>query len=284
MTLTRLSMLAAQWAVAGALLWWGGFPPRLRRGLALLVSAGGLVFLVLALNTPGQREAATTGGFLIGSAYVTGKASASASLPYYVLTGLCLLLGTAGLALPDTAALSLRRHWLATAIGLSIGVTVVRLMLERAAAPPRLAWAFGVTALAPVAGAYFARCLRADRPAGFGWGALLRALAVYGLAVRGWVALLYTAATLAHFGSTHYDVSIVSGAHNPITGDWSVFQPASLHQVVALVALPQLLFWPVYTVIAGLIGAGVMALAWRGRGRESQPAPGAVEMTAAPQD
>jgi len=47
----------------------------------------------------------------------------------------------------------------------------------------------------------------------------VRALALYGLAVRGWVTALYTTATLAHPGSTHYDISRVAGAHNPITGD-----------------------------------------------------------------
>ena len=34
MELTRALTLVALWAVAGALLWWGDLPPRLRRGLA----------------------------------------------------------------------------------------------------------------------------------------------------------------------------------------------------------------------------------------------------------
>jgi hypothetical protein len=284
MMLTRFSMLAAQWAVVGGLLWWGGFPPRLRRVLSLLASAAGLFFLGLAFNTVGQREADTTGGFLIGSAYVTGKASASASLPYYVLTALCLLLGTLGLALPDGAAASLRRRWLATAAGVSMAIVVVRLLLERAAAPPGLAWAFGVTALAPLVGASFARSLRDEGR--WGWGRLVRALAAYGLLVRGFLTLLYTAATLTHRGSTHFDISAVTRARNPLTGAWQVFEPSSLRQVMTLVALPQLLFWPVYTVIAGLIGAGLVRLAWAlaGRGRQPQPVGGGVEMAPARQD
>jgi hypothetical protein len=284
MMLTRLSMMAAQWAVAAVLLYWGGFPPRLRRLLAVLASAAGLFFLGLALNTPGQREADISGGFLIGSAYATGKALATASLPYYVLTALCLLLGTLALALPDGAAATLRRRWLATAVGVSMGVIVVRLVLERAAAPPRLAWAFGVTGLAPLVGVFFAHCLR--RAGRTGWGPLVRALAVYGLLVRGFLTLVYTAATLAHLGSTHFDISSVTGAHNPFTGRWHVFEASSLHQVMSLVALPQLLFWPLYTVVAGLIGAGLVRLAWAlaGRGRQPQPVGGGVEMAPARQD
>ena len=284
MLLARFWMQVAQWAVAGILLWWGGYPPRLRRVVALLASAAGLLFLGMALNTPGLREAATSGGFLIGSGYVTGKASATASLPYYVLTALCLLLGTLALALPDRAAAALRRRWLATAVGLSVGVILVRLLLERAAAPPRLAWAFGITGLAPLVGAYFDHRLRQEGRAG--WGRLARALAVYGLLVRGFLTLLYTTATLAHLGSTHFDISGVTGAHNPITGRWQVFEASSLHQVVSLVALPQLLFWPVYTVVAGLIGAGLVRLAGAlaGGGRQPQPVGGGVEMAPARQD
>jgi hypothetical protein len=284
MRLMYLATLAVVWAVAGALLWWGHLPPRPRRVLALLASAAGLVFLGVALNTAGQHEAATTGGFLIGSAYVTGTASALASLPYYLMTALCLLLGTAGLALSDRAARALRRHWLAAAIVLSIAVTLVRLILERAAAPPLLAWAFGVTALAPLVGAFFATSVWAE---GDGWTRIVKALAVYGLAVRAWVTALYAAATFAHLGSTHYDLSRVVRARNAFTGRVHWFEPASLHQVVSLVALPQLLFWPLYTVAAGLLGA-VLARVVRswlmGRPREPQPLAGPVEMAAARQD
>jgi len=280
MELTRALTLVALWAVAGALLWWGGLPPRLRRGLALLASAAGLVFLAVALNTAGQREADTTTSVLIGSTYLTGKAYASASLPYYVMTGLCLLLGTIGLALPDSAARGLRRHWLASAIGLSLAVPVVRLLLERSAAPPALAWAFGVTALPPLVGAYFAISARSE---GKGWREVLRALAVYALSVRGFIALLYVAATAAHLGSTHYDMSRVVKARNAFTGAVYLFEPGSLWQLVALVAVPQLAVWPLYTVVAGLLGAGLVRLATGARA-DDKPVATPAEMAAARQE
>jgi hypothetical protein len=283
MELTRALTLVALWAVAGALLWWGDLPPRLRRGLALLACAAGLVFLAMALNTAGQRWADTTTGVLMGTSAITDKAYASASLPYYVMTGLCLLLGTAGMALSESAARRLRRHWLAMAIGLSLAVPIVRLMLERSAAPPALAWAFGVTALAPLVGAYFAASARVE---GKGWREVVRALAVYALSVRGWIAVLYVVATLAHLGSTHYDMSRVVRARNTLTGAVYVFQPGSASQLVALVAVPQLVGWPVYTVVAGLIGAGLVRMTGGALSRpsRSQAAAARVEMSPARPD
>ena len=115
-----------------------------RRGLAIVTSGAGLVFLILALNTQGLRESATTAVFLVGRPYVTGQVSASASLPYYVATALCLLLGTLGLSVSDEAARRLRARWLATAIVLSLAVTATRFWLEKVAAPD--AWSYAVIA------------------------------------------------------------------------------------------------------------------------------------------
>jgi hypothetical protein len=280
MELTRALTLVALWAVAGALLWWGDLPPRLRRGLALLASAGGLVFLAIALNTAGQRWSDTTTGVLMGTSATTDKTFASASLAYYVMTGLCLLLGTAGMALTDSAAHRLRRHWLAMAIGLSLAITFVRLLLERSAAPQLLAWGFGITTLPPLVGAYFAASARLE---GKGWREVVRALAVYALSVRGWIAVLYLVATMAHLGSTHYDMSRVVRARNALTGTVYVFEPGSASQLLALVAMPQLVGWPVYTVVAGLIGAGLVRMTGGALSRPSQSsaAAPAVEMSPA---
>ena len=279
MQLTRALTLVALWAVAGALLWWGDLPPRLRRGLALLVSAAGLVFLSIAFQSAGLREANTTTDVLIASTYSTGKAYASASLPYYVMTGLCLLLGTVALTLPEPVVFALRRHWLATAIGLSLSLPVVRLLLERSAAPPALAWAFGVTTLPPLVGAYFAVRARAE---GKGWRQVVRALVIYGLSVRGFIALVYVLATVSHMGSTHFDMSRVIRARNAFTGSVYLFEPGSFWQLVTLVAVPQLAVWPIYTVLAGLLGAGLVRLTGPalGPGGQQKPLP-PVEMAAA---
>ena len=159
---------------------------------------------------------------------------------------------------------------------------VVRLLLERSAAPPALAWAFGITALPPLIGAYFAASARLE---GKGWREVVRALAVYALTVRGWVAILYVAATLAHLGSTHYDMSRVVRARNTLTGAVYVFEPGSLRQLLALVAVPQLIGWPVVTVAAGLLGASLVRLTGGALARpQEQPAVAAVEMSPARQE
>jgi hypothetical protein len=255
--LIRLLLFAAASAMVGLLLIWGRLSGPWRRRVALAVSAAGLVFLFLALNTAGEREAMTTGAFLLGPRYITGKTQASASLPYYVMTGVCLLLGTSGLALPNHAARRLADHWMATAIGLSVLVTLVRFLLEKAAAPAIWTWIVGLWALAPVVGAFFAWSLRgASRPL----RSLVVALLVYGVAVRAWVAGLYVVATALHLG-THYDLSQVVRLPNPIDGTVHVFTPASFSQVFNLAILPQLLFWPIYTLVAGLIGVALFRLA-----------------------
>src|SRR5271169_2068312 len=95
-------------------------------------------------NVAVVRESHTTATFLMGSSYVTEQASASASLPYYVMTATCLLLGTIGLALGDDAAHWFERHWLLSAVLLSLLVTALRFVLDKVAAPPSLAEVVGV--------------------------------------------------------------------------------------------------------------------------------------------
>jgi hypothetical protein len=270
----RALILLLTWSAAAVILSWGRISVHWRRWLALGVSAAGFVFLILALNTGGLREASSTGGFLLGSRYVTGTVSASASLPYYVMTGLCLLLGTAALALPESWARGWSRRWLLVATLLSLSVSLVRLILEIAAAPPLWTWAAGITGLAPLIGAYFAISLRAERGS---WGRLVGSLLVYGVMVRAWVALLYVFATRWHLGS-HYDLSAAAVAvRNPLTGVIYQFPAGSFAQLLNLAIVPQLVFWPLYTLCAGLFGAGLAAIAmwaWtRGHGPAAPPVP-----------
>ena len=256
-SLTHVFVLGGFLLISAVLLWWAWLPPRLRRAAALAASAAGLLFLVVALNTTGHREAETTGSFVLGSAYVAGQARASAGLPYYVFTAVCLLMGTAGLALPDHLAQRLARHPLGTAIVVSILATLVRFALEKAAAPKEWTFAVGVTWLAPLVGAFLA--LR-FRETGRGFRAVAPALFLYGLASRGWVALTYTAATLWRLGS-HYDLSAAwIQLRDPLTGVGRSFAPGSLAQMLYVVAVPQLMVWPLYTMCVGLLGAGAVYL------------------------
>ena len=244
------------WVVSAALLAWVGLGGRARRALAVLASATGIVFLMLALSTEGFRETQSTAVFLLGTPYVTSLASASASLPYYVLTGLCLLLGTLGLAVSDSVAASAHQRPMAIAVSVSLLILLIRFLLEKVAAPAAWTRLFGVTWLTPVVGGYLWLRLR---EAGRGLAALLGSLAVYALMVRGSVAVLYLAATRLRLGS-HYDLSSVVAVQTP-WGSVYHFNPGSFAQVFNLGVLPQLVVWPIYTVLSGLIGAAVVHVA-----------------------
>jgi len=238
-------------AAAAAMLWWGRLPGPWRRALAVLTSGIGVLFLVGALRAEGHREAATMAVIVLGPAYVTEQASASASLPYYVMTGVCLLLGTAGLAVSDATARRLGSRWMMTAVVLSLLVTATRFALEKAAAPPTWTRPIGVTWLAPVVGAFFA--LNAKKE-GRGLRTVAWSLLAYSFAVRGAVAALNVLATTLRLGS-HYDVSNLVHVKNPVTGHWHELASGSLDQLFFLALVPQLAIWPVYTVATGMLGA-----------------------------
>lgn len=274
--LTRTLVMLAAWGGTVLLLWWPRLGGPERRKLALLSSGAGLLALVLAMSAEGFRESPTMAVFLLGTPYVTEKASASASLPYYVLTGVFLALGFAGLALGDEEARGVVKHWLLAAIGLSWLVTAVRFALEKVAAPGLWTQAVGVTWMAPVVGAFFAVCLHAE---GRGFRPLLSALVAYAYAVRGAVALLMVVATRLHLGS-HYDVSPLVLVYNPLTGRSYSFEPGSAEQIWSVSIVPQLVVWPIYTVLAGLLGAVTMRVIRGAWGRPSLPAPRPVEVAA----
>jgi hypothetical protein len=275
--LTHAGTAVATWLVGGAALSWAWLPGRGRRALALLASLAGLVCLVLAVSSEGVHEASSTAVFILGAPYVTQQTSALASLPYYILTGVCLLLGTAALVAGDDAARRLGERWMTTALVLSFAVSLLRFALEKVAAPQVLTEGFGITWLAPVVGAYFFVALRSS---GRGFGALAATLIVYGLASRGFVAALYLVATTFHLGS-HYDLSTVWTVQTP-WGQAYHFVPGSLRQLERIVFLPQLALWPVFTVVGGLVGAGILYLAGEARKPPSTTPATRVDVQLAP--
>jgi hypothetical protein len=198
---------------------------------------------------------------LMGTPYVTGHVSASASLPYYLLTAVCLLMGTLGLGLGDERAAFLRRRYLLTALVISALVTAVRLLLEKSAAPPSWTQAVGIFWLAPLVGAFFTRSLHDE---GKGMRDVVRALLAYAFVVRGAVLLLVAVATHWRLGS-HYDVSPLVQVRLPVWGALLDLAPGSLKQFLILGVVPQLLVWPMYTVVSGWLGAWLTARPLQGR-------------------
>jgi hypothetical protein len=128
-----------------------------------------------------------------------------------------------------------------------------------------LVQAIGVTWLAPVAGA----CLATSLPPGqAGWRRVLRGLVGYAFLVRGFVALVGIGATQLDLG-THYDVSEVTTVPVSLTGTVYHFAPGGWRQALWLTLVPQLLAWPLFTVVAGWLGAKIGGLV-TDRSRESR--------------
>ncbi len=242
------------WAAAGALLAWGLLPARWRFLISVAISFAGLAFLILALGTEGFRETQSTTVLLLGPPQVTSLASASASLPYYVLTGACLLLGSLGVVTSETAARWLARRFVLWAVAVSVLVTSVRFLLEKAAAPASWSGLFGVVWLPPVVGAWFYVRNREEHG---GPGRLVGWLLLYGVLARSAIVALYVGATRLNLGS-HYDLSSIRWIQSP-WGTVYHFEPGSFDQLLRLVVLPQILVWPFFTVLSGLLGAAMAA-------------------------
>jgi hypothetical protein len=144
----------------------------------------------------------------------------------------------------------------------------MRFLLERSAAPALLTSVVGVTWMAPVAGAWFASCLRdGDRQP----RSLLRPLLGYAYLVRGFVAAVAVGATTLRLG-THYDVSPLTRVTLELTGTVHTFESGSLGQIFWLTLVPQLVVWPLFTVAAGLAG-GILLWRWLPRSLRRQPTP-----------
>jgi hypothetical protein len=248
--------IALAWALALLLHWWPRLPGAWRRRLAVATSALGIVFLVAALEAEGLRESALTSVVLVGPATLTATASASASYYYYVLTTACLLLGFAGLVFGEPLSRWLAPRALVSSAAVAWLVTLVRFLLEKSAAPTLLVQVLGVTWLAPVAGAAIAT---AQPPGRTGGKPFFRTLLAYAFLVRGFVALTGVLATQLGLGS-HYDVSAVTAVPVTLTGRTYVFVPGSWEQALWLTLVPQLVFWPAFTVLAGLLGAALATL------------------------
>jgi hypothetical protein len=264
--IARCFKLLVIWLIGGGMLGWARMSAPWRSRLALAASATGVAFLVLGMNSEGSRQSPTLAVVLLGTPYVVGQISASASLSYYLLTGVCLLLGALGLVAGDEVASFLRRRWWLTAVAVSLLVTALRFLLEKAAAPPAWSNAVGIAWLAPLVGAWFALNLREeDRPLKH----VTRLLAGYAVVVRGVVIGLVVAATVLRLG-THYDVTPLVRVRIPFSGAWHEFEPGSLDQILGLGVMPQLLFWPLYTIVTGWLGAWI---AWTLLAQTREPLP-----------
>ena len=209
---------------------------------------------------------------LVGPATATAHASATASLYYYVLTAVCLLLGFTGLIASDTLARWLRPRPLLSSVAVAWLVTLVRALLEKSAAPTLLVDAVGVTGS------------RRSREPTWRWRSSRAApgpprslpdLLRYAYLVRCVVAVVGITATRLGAG-THYDVSPLTQVAVAFSDRAWSFQPGSWSQLLWLTLLPQLVVWPAFTAARrdGGRGARLPARARGGAGAgRAGPAP-----------
>ncbi len=269
--MATLATLLTAWSLGVLLHWWPRLPAASRRRLGIVTNVAGLAFLIAALRAEGPRESAMTSAVLLGTSYRTAIESAQASYSYYVLTAACLLLGFAALAVGELLAGWLAAHPVLSCAAVAWLLTLVRFLLEKSAAPTLLAEAIGVTWMIPIAGAYLAVTLP---PGDAGWRSLVRRLAAYAFLVRGAIALGSVLATRRGLG-THYDVSSLTALSIGSAGHLYTFAPAGWSQILWLTLLPQLVAWPVVTVLLGLlagIGAQRLLPAPQGERRLTGPA------------
>ena len=251
--MTSLLLTAAlALALAVPMHWWPRLPATHRRRLSIATSLAGLGFLVAALRSEGLRESALTSLVLVGP----GDAHrARLGLGEPLLLRAHRRLPAARLRGPRSSATrspaGCRPRPLLSSVAVAWLVTVVRLLLEKSAAPSLLVEAVGVTWLAPVAGVYLALALR---PEGVGPTALLQVLLRYAFLVRGFVALVGVVATRLAAG-THYDVSPLTEVPVAFAAGTWVFAPGSWEQLFWLTLLPQLVIWPAFTVLVGMAAA-----------------------------
>ncbi len=245
-----LPTIVAIWGVTGLLLGWAYLSDRWRRLVSLGTSLLGLVFLIAAINTEGLHEAPTVTEVL-GQPYLLPVTTASASLPFYLMTAACLMLGLTGLALGERAVETLRQRCVWSAIGLAAALALLRFGLERAATPLPLVRLVGVNWLAPVVGVLL--FLNLEHGARGQLRTFVRGLAGYTLGSRAAVLALYVVCTTQGLG-THYDVSPLPHLHLALLDHTLYFERGSLEQFATVVLMPQTL-WALYTLVAGSLAA-----------------------------
>ncbi len=253
-------IIALSWALGALMHWWPRLPARWRRLASIASSAAGLAFLVAGTAAEGLRETATTSMVVLGPAYLTGTASASAQP--------ALLRADRGVPAPRLrrphrrrAALArwLREHWLLSAVAVAWLVTVIRFLLERSASPPGPDRGGGSHLDGPGSGGLVRHLPPRQRPRDP--APCSAPLVAYAYLVRGFVALV---AVRGHPLPARHPLRRLAarpGQRGAERLRLHASQRGSASQIFWLTLVPQLVVWPLFTVAAGL-AAGLRAWRW----------------------
>ncbi len=243
------------WAVVGTfILRWAELSERIRQATrkALLVAA--ILCFAVAPFLPGSYSQDVI-------VFIGGP---NAFIPETITRSLTILAAGLGTALLGIWALSIwgdalpGRGPVRRALRLSFTLILLRVLLEKLAAPAEVALLAGIIWLAVPIGLYFgseAAKLGSQR-------AYWKWLATYAWCVRLVVASMMVVATYFNLG-THFDNS--SMTHTAADGATRTIEVVSLGDYANFIFFPQFLLWPVVTLVFASV-VGLPVYFWKRRG------------------
>jgi hypothetical protein len=227
-----------------------------RRRIALLFALGAVGMIVLAVQRAGATNTLrVVNPFPVGpemrSTPVLIETVTAAGWQWPAVAAGCLgllaLLTFGGLRLPSRAP---SPAWRCVLVGTLF--VVLRLLLEKNAAPAGLCWAVGASIGLPVVVA-FAGWYAGAR--GQGFFALLLSLLWLAVFQRAIIAGIAWFATTRHWG-THLDVGAVTELNTPI-GGMRRFGDDLVEKWTWAILVPQMVLWVAVTLVLGVVIGGV---------------------------
>ncbi len=244
-----LPALAFWTLVAFAVFRWSRIPKAARRGIAWTLLAVGMTCLLAAPFLHGGYSVDIS--LLIGGPYPYKVETIERSFAG-LAAGLGVLLLVLG-ALAGSSELLPALGSLGTAWALTAGVLLLRVFIEKLGVQPAVANFVGIIWLAAPVGIVFGLEAAAADTGRQLWGRLV----AYAYGVR--VAVLLLMLLVTHFGlGTHFDNSGVTSFK--VFGKTYRVESRSWEQYRNLIVLPQLVLWPIVTIVVGVLSGGIAYL------------------------
>lgn len=237
--------------VALVIFYWRSIPYNWRTAVSALVGVSGLAMIIYGFTRKGLSVVSVEAIFF-AQPYEASREIHSQYLSFLVFGAGLLLFAVAGYYSGLLKRFQWTEHILFVPLTLSFVFVVWRLLLEKTAAPNSLSSMIGVVWLPPAIGVFLAFELAGKKHR---VKELIKALAVYAWAVRIPVAALMVALSFLKFGS-HLDLSAITSINSPFGK--LTYSPNTFRHHLNLIYIPQLLFWPLYTIVVGWFCGGLV--------------------------
>lgn len=231
--------------------YWRTIPYFWRNVISGLAGISGLATIIFGLTLKSPSVAGIEAIFF-GTAYETSREIHAGYLSSLVFGLGLILFALAGCFPGLLKRFSWTEHILFVPLSLSVVFLIWRLLLEKTAAPSALSSMIGMIWLPPAIGVFLAFELTGKKHR---VKELIRTLAMYAWLARSLVAVLMVTLSFLKLGS-HYDISAVTSIDSPF-GKRS-YSPNSFRHHLELIYIPQLLFWPLVTIVAGWLCGGLV--------------------------